>query len=82
MRSLLAIVSMLFCVAAGVQLLGIQPAQENSIFGMIAHGLGLYCIGKGLYCAGDLWPRLANQHARAGGEPELRIWPMKAPASL
>ena len=50
---------MLFCVAAGVQLLGIQPAQENSIFGMIAHGLGLYCIGKGLYCAGDLWPRQA-----------------------
>jgi hypothetical protein len=58
MRSLFALLSMLFCIAAGCYLLGITPAQQDNMMAMIAHGIGIYCIGKGLYCGGDLFTRV------------------------
>ena len=57
-RVLLTAVSGLFCVGAGLYLLGSQAVAPNSYLELIAHGMGLYFIGKGLF----VWVSLAQQH--------------------
>lgn len=54
---LVAIVSAAACIIGGVWMLLTQPADSNSIFGPLLHGIGLYCIGKGLW----IGPSLINQ---------------------
>ena len=55
---LLTAVVGLFCVGAGVYLLGSQTVGPNSYLELLAHGMGLYFIGKGLF----VWVSLARQH--------------------
>lgn len=39
----------LLCVGAGLYLLQTQPADSNSLFGPLLHGMGVYFIGKGIF---------------------------------
>lgn len=54
---ILAILSSLACIAGGLWMLLTEPAESNSIFGPLLHGIGLYCIGKGIFVG----PSLMNQ---------------------
>jgi len=45
----LGIVSGAICVIAGIYLLGLEAAGQNSMLEHIAHGMGIYFIGKGIY---------------------------------
>ncbi len=44
-----SIISGIFCIIGGLWLLAIKEAGSESLLGVIANGIGIYCIGKGLY---------------------------------
>jgi len=45
----LGLISGAICVIAGIYLLGVEAAGQNSMLEYIAHGMGIYFIGKGVY---------------------------------
>lgn len=51
---LAALLSSAACIIGGLWMLFTEPANSNSIFGPLLHGVGLYCIGKGIYVGPSL----------------------------
>lgn len=67
-----AVLAGLVCVAAGVYLILLQPAVEESLIGAIAHGLGVYFVGKGIFAGATLWV-LADQRDLAKAQLRTRM---------
>lgn len=44
-----SIFSGIICMIGGLLLLSIKEAGSQSLLGVIANGIGIYCIGKGIY---------------------------------
>ncbi len=44
-----SIFSGIICMIGGLLLLTIREAGSQNLLGVIANGIGIYCIGKGLY---------------------------------
>ena len=44
-----SIFSGILCIIGGLWLLAIKEAGSQSLLGVIANGIGIYCLGKGSY---------------------------------
>lgn len=59
----LAVISSLGCIGAGLWLLQTEPADSNSIFGPLLHGMGLYFVAKGFFVGPSLFSQWRTTRA-------------------
>ena len=55
MQKFLGVLAVLTCLGAGLYLLsGQSAAPESTVFDVLMHGIGAYCVARGLWMANQL----------------------------